>query len=312
MSDRPLTSWKYSRWAYVAVVVSWTIYAALTLFAPAAANTRYHMSTMDLVLLRLTVIVPIHLVWLVAVRGAVAFKSYAEIIKGSPEADEINQIANGLLWTIAYLVSISLVGSIEPLFYHTHFFNAAIILRDHIPPLIALVGFLKLYFGSHKLRTVANFTTWTRSTVIVLIAFGLFVASFVLEFASTPVNSTALTVTRNSTSLLPLGLLLFTLVMPYVIGWFMGVLASINILKFSHSVKGILYRKALGNLVRGIATIVIFAIAIQLTTFADRFLTNLSIGLVLVVVYGLIALYALGFVFIWMGAKQLERLEGTE
>jgi hypothetical protein len=309
MSEHPLTGWKYGRWAYAAVVISWCIYAGLTLFAPDAASVRYHMSPLDLALLRLTIIIPIHLVWLIAVRGAVAFKSYAEVIKGSPEAHDINQIANGLLWTIAYLVSISLVGSIEPLFYHTHYFNLAIVLRDHIPPFIGLIGFYMLYRGSHRLRNVAKFTTWTYSTFAVAIAFAFFAALFVHEFASTGAATSMSTETRNSTSIVPLGILLFTLVMPYIIAWFMGILASINILKFSRSVKGILYRRALRNLVKGIGAIVVFGIAVQLTTFSDRFLANLSIGLVLVIVYGFIALYALGFVFIWFGAKQLERLE---
>lgn len=311
MPERSVSSWKYTRLAYTLVVLAWCLFAVLTLTAPEEAGTRYHMSELNLGLLRLTVIVPIHLVWLIAVRGAAAFKGYAQAIKGSRESDGINQIANGLLWTLATLVAQSVVGSIEPFFVHSTIAGSIIVLHDHLPAYMGLVGFMLLYIGSHQLRNVAQFTTWTRSTVWTLVGFIAFSVVFVLEFATSTASSATMA-SRNSTSFIPLGILLFTLVLPYLAAWFMGILASVNIYKFSRSVKGILYRRALSNLVRGIVGIVAFAIAVQLITFSDQFLSNISIGFLLIVVYALIALYAVGFVFIWMGARQLERLEAPE
>lgn len=300
--------WKYTRATYVVVVVSWVIYALLTLLAPKEANTRFHLSEPELLLLQLTIIIPIHLIWLMAVRGATTFKQYASMIAGSPDADGVNQIADGLLWTLAYFIVTSITGALAPYFANSRTYDGFIIFRDHLAPFISLVAFFLLYRGSHLLRRVTNFVTWTRGTAVALTIFGLFAFLFVLEFALSPTFVTP-SATRNALMIMPHGVLLFTIILPYIVAWFLGMLACINITKYAAGVKGQLYRKALSDLVWGIWSVIGFAVAIQAITFAGRFLSSLSLGAILLIVYALLALYGVGFLFVRAGAHKLARIE---
>ena len=94
---------------------------------------------------------------------------------------------------------------------------------------------------------------------------------------------------------LPIRVLLITLILPYLISWFVGILAAINVFRFSQTIDGILYRRALRSLVWGIVTLTLFAMAVQMTTFADKFLVNLSLGALLLIVYVFVVFYAPGF-----------------
>ena len=82
----PSSTWKYHIHAYILVVLCWIAYAALSLAMPLSTAASYHLTALQMALLRLTIIIPILVIWLVAIRGAVAFKHYASLIKGGIES----------------------------------------------------------------------------------------------------------------------------------------------------------------------------------------------------------------------------------
>jgi hypothetical protein len=92
----------------------------------------------------------------------------------------------------------------------------------------------------------------------------------------------------------------------------MGILAGVNIAKFAANVKGVLYRRALRNVVLGIWGVVVFSVILQALTLASRYLLNWSVAGVILLVYALMAFYSFGFILINSGAKSLTRLEVPE
>jgi hypothetical protein len=300
--------WKYARLANILVVVAWGLYAVLTIFAPAAAKDRFHLSPLTIFVLQLTIIIPIHVIWVTAVKGAIAFKNYALLIAGGKEARAIDLIADGLLWTIGYLVVNSIASAAAPYFHELDVYNAIVIVRDHLAPICSLIAFTLIYRGSHLLKNVAKFDTWTSRTSWAMVAYGLFAIYFVFQFASsTALSSTA--VGHNSASILPHNLLLFTMIVPQLAAWYMGIAAAINIGKYAQHVKGLLYRSALQKLVQGLLVVMAFSIAIQFVTFASRYTSTMSLGMLLLIVYTLMILYAAGFWLVGEGAGKLTKLE---
>jgi hypothetical protein len=188
------------------------------------------------------------------------------------------------------------------------YFDVLVVLRDHLPVVAALIGFFLLYRGSDGLRHTAQFTTWTPSTFIMLAGFAAFSIGFVLAFTLAVPDSP----TRTSMDIIPRGLLLTTQIMPYLAAWFMGILAGVNIAKFAANVKGVLYRRALRNVVLGIWGVVVFSVILQALTLASRYLLNWSVAGVILLVYALMAFYSFGFILINSGAKSLTRLEVPE
>ncbi|MDB5178278.1 MAG: hypothetical protein JWN01_221 [Patescibacteria group bacterium] len=296
---------------YIAITALWLGYVTLSLLSPATANNPYHLTGWSMILVRATIFIPILLVWLIALDGALAFKHYSVLVQKGTESRGISLITNGLFWSLGYIIFIGLSGAILPYFLHTNYAKLAIILRDHLPAALTLIAFYLLYQGSHQLKQVANFTTWTRSTMGAFAMYLVFAMGFVLAFAHN-MGAAANPSNPNSSSILHQNVLLFTLVLPYLAAWFMGLLASINIVKYSRQVKGVLYRHALANLVRGIWGIVAFAVTLQVLTFATRFLLGLSLASILILIYVLLILYAMGFVFIRSSAKKLTRIEAVE
>jgi len=298
--------WRHVRLSNVVLLLCWLVYAAATLMAPVRQNP-YHVSHPERLAIQLSIIVLFGIIWYIALRGATAFKNYASMVRDAKEAPGLHLIANGLLWVVAYLVMIALAGAIGGAMATSSISDEVSVLRDHVTVLVVLIAFIYLYLGSQRLAEIAQFDTWDRKTMLIIAVYMLFSIAFVIAFshASVPAPGS----TRNSLSVLPRSILLFSLILPYLIGWFLGLLACINITRYAHRVKGILYRRALVSLVRGIITVIALGIVFQLLTFAVRYLTTLSLNSIIVLLYALIVLYGLGFVFIRSGAKMLARIE---
>jgi hypothetical protein len=300
--------WQSAKLTYLLVVSCWIIYAVLTLIAPQAAAASYRLSSLQLILLRLTVIVPIHLIWLIAAHGAVTLKRYAQMIQGAKEAAGINHIADGLLWTLGYLIASSLLSAIVPFYINLPGYDALVILRDHLAPAMSLVAFWLLFQGSQELKAVAKFDTWAGPTMWAVAGFAVIAFLLVLEFATAPVVAQA-QADLTSVSLVNHSILIYTLILPYIVAWFLGVLACVNITKYSNRVGGVIYRRALRDVVIGLCLVITLAVTIQILSFASKFLLSLAVMPLLVVVYLLLFIYGLGFVFIRAGAKRLASIE---
>ena len=298
--------WRHVRLSNIILLVAWLAYVFITVTTPMRRNP-YHISHGTEILIQASIFILIGIIWYVALGGASAFKNYSSMVSDAKEAPGLNNIANGLLWAATYLVAVALAGSIVQYFATSSFSDTLSILRDHLTALVVLVAFVYLYIGSQQLAYVAKFDTWNRNTMIIVAIYMIFAIAFVIAFthASVPPPGS----TRNSLSILPHRLLLFTLILPYLISWFLGILACVNISRYAKRVKGILYRRALVNLVRGIITVIAFGIILQLLTFSVRFLTGLSLNSILLIIYAIIILYGLGFWFIRSGAKMLARIE---
>jgi hypothetical protein len=300
--------WEFAKTTYILVVACWVLYATLTLLAPTTAGAVYKLNFFQLSLLRLTFILPVHLIWLLAAVGATTLKQYAVMIREGREAAAINLIASGLLWTLAYLVTNSVLSAIVPFYINSAGYDALIVFRDHLAPLMSVVAFWMIFAGSQQLKSVVHFDTWGGPTMWIISAFGLVSFLLVLEFAMAPTVAQS-QADLSSMSLVNHTVLIYTMILPYIIAWFLGVLACINIAKYSQKVGGVIYRQALRDMVIGIWLVIILAVSIQLLTFASKFVLGLAIMPLLVIVYLLLFIYGAGFMYIRSGARKLISIE---
>jgi hypothetical protein len=297
--------WKYGRLALYLVTACWAAYTIFTFAAPAATNARFQLPAATLDLLRLTIIVPLYFIWTTAARGAIGFKQYAMLVRTGKEGPAFSEMANGLLWTLAYLVLLSLLGSVTQFFMTWLYYDVLVVIREHLPLLCALIGFFLLYRGSDRLHAVSKFTTWTKGTFLTLAGFAVFCILFVLAFTLNPPAESA----RTSVDFLPRSLLLVTQILPYLVAWFLGILAGINLAKYAANVKGVLYKKALRKVVIGIWGVVVFSVILQALTLSSRFFVSWHLASLVLLVYALMLFYSFGFVYINKGAKKLSKIE---
>lgn len=303
-------SWGLEKKARTIVVVCWVVYAVLSFMSPRSTSRSFNLPGWETVLLQLTILVPLYFIWTTAINGAVTFKHYAHIIKGGREAPGISQIANGLFWLVGYAYLVFLTSVIVPYFVHSPLLGTAVIIKNHLPAWIALIAFYLIYQGSARLRDVAQFTTWSRVTPWLAVAFALFAGAFTMAFAYSPVDMA----NRGGIPAYsaPPNVLLFTLVLPSLATWFMGILATVNIIKYATFVKGFIYKLALRRLVWGIWSVLFFAVVLQGLIMMAPFLNSLGLGVLLLIIYAILILYGLGFMLIRSGARKLTRIEVIE
>jgi sulfite exporter TauE/SafE len=96
--------------------------------------------------------------------------------------------------------------------------------------------------------------------------------------------------------------------MPYIYTWFIGLLAAYEIYLYAFKTPGIIYRRALKLLALGLGwTIAVSVLSQYITTLTKVRL--LKINALLILVYSLLILLAVGYLLVAWGAKKLQRIE---
>ena len=85
--------------------------------------------------------------------------------------------------------------------------------------------------------------------------------------------------------------------------------AAYNLYLYRKGVKGPIYKKALNDLASGLSWIIITVIVLRCFESISSELTQLSLGLILLVIYVLLVFISGGYVLISRGAKKLQMIE---
>lgn len=294
---------------YGLLFVASLVYALLTFFGPKGPN-KYDLSDLEFGLIRMTIVIPVILIWIAAFYGAVRFKAYAERIKKSPDGKALVEISNGLIILAIALVVLSIVGTLRQVAINNGYEEIFFVLRGYLEIGFSLAAFSKIFSGSKKLVKIVDKSENPRQRQLPLI---VFTAGASILYAFMVLNGQY----RNSTPdpaahssyYLPDPLIVLTIIFPYVVIWFYGALAASNIWAYKEKTKGVIYKTALSKLVIGILAVTLFSIAIHMLTAAATSLSSLSLGAILLLIYVILIFYAVGYLYIAVGSKQLERIE---
>ncbi|HSH31055.1 MAG TPA: hypothetical protein VK963_00080 [Candidatus Saccharimonadales bacterium] len=259
--------------------------------------------------LRLTIIIPEIIIWVIASASAFRFKKYACSIADHPDGRALNHIANALLLLVIYIILLTTAGSIARLFADTDYRNVVTTLRNHVPLAVILASVTELAIGSSQLNALAGNNWWTPKrrrwlALSAILFFALFAALF---YQSRPDLLTSRGMPKFA---LPPSVLLFTYILPHVVVWVLGFSACISLANYGRKAPGVLYRSLFKDLGRG--TLITF-ICIFLAQFL--IITTVSVdrrGVSLVLVYLVLILSTVGFLAIWRGAKKLDKLESVK
>lgn len=286
------------------------VYICLAFGLPIDPETikRYQVSETELRLLNLTIIAPLIIIYFSALYGFHAFRSYAEQIEGSRENKPFMQLATGL-GVLAFGLPISgIVGSLNNFvaLEHTQFTEEAMIVKNYTSLAIAFVALILLARGAESLLTTLKTRPKPNKLFKRTALHGLIVLSCVFTWLITTHPAGA---SGEDTYYLPNWLIILTLAVPYLYAWCRGVQAAHNLALYRGKVKGNIYRNAINSLSRGIGTIIILSVFLQLLITTSARLVRLNLTPVLLLVYLLIAMYAIGYGLVARGAKKLTQIE---
>lgn len=289
---------------YIAVTV---LYVGLTFGLPPNQQTldRYDISSLKLRVINLSITIPLLMIFAYALFGFLRFKSYAHSIRKTKEGKPINHLATGLM-VLAF--SLPLGGATSSLLNYIAANNPDLlpmttITRNYVSVAFQFVAFLYIAKGAQDLVNTLGEKKIPKPKYGLL---GTIVLACIFTWliAIRPADATG-----EKTYYLPDLLIISTLAIPYLYTWCRGILAAYQLYAYKDRVKGTIYKNSIAYLARGISYIVIISIAVQLITTLSVRLTRLSLTPLLLIVYVLVAFYAVGYGMVAHGAKKLKKIE---
>jgi len=283
------------------------VYIVLQLILqPNTATIRqFHLSLGEYHVLSLLVSIPSLAAWFAAFYGYAKLEKYADRIDGAPEGQAFTHISKGLKYLAWGLPITSLISTILGALAHswTSFGGAAIIISHYVTLAISLLAFSKLNRGTRYLTEAGgksptlNATRWLMASfIIVAVSYSAGIVASLHHGLRTNYH-------------LPLWLILFTIVIPYLYAWLMGLLSAYEISLYRRHAPGILYQRGLNYVASGLCMAVLASVILQFLTSGSPYLRRITFSWSALTVYMLLILYAAGFVVISIGAHKLNKIE---
>lgn len=284
-------------------------YLALSLLLPPDPESlaRYDLTVSALRMLNLAIVVPLAIIWSIIFYGYLKLRRYSQLIESSPEGGPVAWIARGVMVLVYSLPVTSIVSQLMKYIGRDDTVTAATtVVTNYVTLLFPLVAFVLIGIGARGLTDMSKQRISRLGAHLIIILFALAGVSysyFVLHFAFS--NHAG----AEQVYAMPLWLVLTTLVVPYLYTWYVGIVAAYEMYVYNKAVKGVLYRRGWSMLSVGLGAIIVTLIVIQFLTTLTVQLNSLSLSAILLLVYGLLLLMAIGYVMVAYGAKQLQKIE---
>ena len=293
------------KWVFLVLLAT---YVTLAFTLPTNPETlqRLEVSQGQARLLNLTVVIPLSLVYLGALYGFMRIKDYAEKVKDSREGPHFETLARGLMVLAFSLPINSIVSSLTSYIRHAqpHMLSDISIIRQYLALALAFTAIALLARGAQGLFGTLKNASVNRQSFYAII--GPIVLACVYTWL---ILSQGAGTSDNQPYFMPDWVVITTIAIPYIYAWCIGSWAAVLLYKYHAKVKGVIYKRALDNLAKGIAGVILVSIFLQFLTTLSGLLNRLDLTPLLGVVYVLIALYALGYGLIAQGAKKLKQIE---
>lgn len=281
-------------------------YLVLSLTTPVNPDSlhKVHLKTAEYHAFMFAIILPYVLIWFAAFFGYITLRAYAKSIQKSKEGPAFMHIANGvrvMAWGLAVPAIISAIVKAIAV-GHPGFDDNATIINNYVTLLVPIIAFSYISMGTRKLSDLVK----TRPT---LIGIRLFSLAFIIMGVYYCYLTLRARFTHGDPYHLSILGTLLTIVIPYLFAWFMGLLATLELHMYTTKVPGVLYKQSLNLLAYGISIVIGSSIFIQYITVIFAYKSTFNLGLIVVLLYILLAAEALGFVLIANGSKRLKRIE---
>lgn len=274
-------------------------------------SPRYGLNEAQLRTINFMLALPFILIWAIAYRGYRRLSEYTQTIKGERDGFALSAITNGIcilaLWLPLYIIMNNLVKSM----YDANPALAPLLVQveNYANVVVLGIGFVLLFIGGRRLKTLIPFPRITqRMRAVIAVVAGLFALYVPLVF-NDPSLRIAVAGLQTASYYQPDWLIFASLVMPRIVTWLLGVWTVITIYMYAKQIGGDIYRRSLSGLAYGLGTVIASIIAIAYIQSVSVQLVGASLGMVLLIIFALLVLLAIGFVLIAHGAKNLQRIE---
>ena len=252
----------------------------------------------------LVLLIPYGVIWYAAFYAYAKLKEYTHAIKGSEDGKAFHKIMVGmgvLAFSLIIPTAISLI--ISNIATHHHGFKPASVVIDNYLPLSGLAAFIFIGNGTRLLANASKNRpglTSSRLFALLFITISVAFAYFVFRFHAHHPHVYYL----NSF------FLMFTFIIPFLFGWFAGLVSAYEFGMYAKNVNGLLYKRALNSFAYGITVTIAGSVAIEFldNTFVLAKASH-SLSSLIVFEYLLLIFIAVGLILMALGTNKLKRIE---
>jgi hypothetical protein len=299
---------------YVLLAVLALTYVSIMLLIPPDPKTleRYHLTPLTSKLINLTIVIPFVVIWGIAMYGVVQLKKYTLHIIKSTDGKALHTVANGLL---ILALSLPVSGITSGMLNYTASqqdsmsLSIMTIIRNYLNLGLFIAAFLLIWNGAKAL--VAHLKQKPSNTIDIFASLTIVILGAVYSYLAltNPNKVVPSETTGRALYYLSDPAILLTIIIPYVLAWYIGLKSALYINYYREKVSGVLYKQFLKFLALGITFVVLASIATQFISAVSAGIVNLKLLPLLMLVYVLVAVIAVGYIFIAMGAKRLKKIE---
>ena len=290
------------------------VYAGLTFGTPPdpEALQRYNMTVLQSRLLSLTIVVPVALIWFLALFGYSVFRDYARSIRKGQDGKAFGNIATGLSVLAVGLPVLTIASTIARIITRNNeaLIPASTVFSHYSNIAITLFAFWFIHKGAYQLQKLTKEDPKGREWSLLLGVFIALALTYVYLVLTNPARNTA-TAAFDGQSIfyLPDWLIVTTIILPYLYVWYMGLVSGFYVNYYQKKVGGVIYRQSFRFLALGLIGVIIGSVLRQYLTASSNLFADLRLAPLLILVYTLLIAIAIGYVFIAIGARKLKQIE---
>lgn len=296
-------------WIFIALSLA---YLGVSLLTPTESSVllKYGLSETEARFLKLTITLPIILIWFAAYYGWTKFSNYAHTVRDGKEGPALKKLSDGLLVLIFWLpltsVGSSLYSYLRSL--SDDWTKPLVIFNNYYNVVILLIAFVLLYQGSVLLFGLTKSLKkwrWAPYLLVLLTAASAYFAYLTLNDPHRMQGEG----TAAASYYLPDWMIAATIIFPYLVIFYLAFKTIDNLHRYRLQIKGVLYKKALIHIANGIGWLVLAILGIRYLVALSSVVNGASLKGVLALIYSLVLLIALGYLLIAFGSKRLQKIE---
>lgn len=298
---------KLSRHYILLAVIFWIIYCGASLLTP-LGNTpeQLNISPDALRFLLISFYLPFLICWIFAISACINFWNFTRTLPKGTLQNGFLLMTLGLIILTIDLTIPGIIGVLYGFFGGDTNEAGWVIFNRYLDILVPILSIVPMYAGSLMLvnRTDQKISTASKLITAILPA-TMFSTFYIYMIFTDPTRQISTDPLIPATYFLADSLIVMTVVIPVVATWVLGLLLVQNLDHYSHHTRTV-NRPGLVTFYNGMLVIVAATIIIQaINSLGSTRFQDISLGLVIFLLYALIIIITFGLGLIARGAKNL-------
>jgi hypothetical protein len=294
-----------------AVIVLAYLAAVYAIPPESSTLTKYSLTPSQARVLSLSIVVPIVIIWSFGLSGLIKFREYAEKISKDRDGQAFMKISAGLAVLVYGLPLSSLISTAVNYFTRENpdLIPSGTILVNYVALGVMILSFYIIHKGARLLVSNIKQTPVSAHYRVWQLLFGLLSVLLVYSTLKNPARSVPTEGVVKAVYYLPDWLIVSTVIIPYILAWYLGFQAVYYLRHYRNKVPGVLYKSSLGYISNGIAAVVLASIVQRFLTTQTVYFSNQSLQVLLFIILLLLIVISVGYILIAIGSNKLRKIE---